>query len=70
MVQKQYCDKDWYIIFPSIWHVYLQGGYFPKHKFISYYVKSGGKNSFAIYFGQFEIFKEKNDIYCEKYTSG
>ena len=38
--------------------------------FISCYAKSGAKNSFVTYSCQFEIFKEKNYIYCGKFTSG
>ena len=54
----------------SIFNGKLKGHVNPKHKFISYHVKSGAKNSFATYFCQFEIFKEKNDIYCGKFNSG
>ena len=42
----------------------------PKYKFALFYVKSDGKNGFDSYFDQFQIFKEKNDIYGVTFTSG
>ena len=60
------------MLFPKIKkkRIKIKGHVTQKYTFGLFDVKSGVKNDFAIHFGQFDVFDEKNGIFYERLTSG